>query len=121
MKRREFVKACAIASYVIPVAMIVQGKSLHAAAEEVFGDDKLVKADADPVAKALKYRPDASTSAERKDARQGVAAKAQSCTSCALYAKTGKLKSGDEVGKCTMIQSGLVMGKGWCTSWSKKA
>ena len=121
MDRRDFMKVCAMATAALPAAAVLRAKALSAAAEETLGDEKLVKGDADPVAKALKYTADASKAAERKDARSGVAAKDQTCSNCALYTKAGKLKSGGEAGKCTMIQGGLVKSGGWCTSWSKKA
>ena len=120
MKRREFVKAFGVAVSIVPIALMLKARALQAAPEEVIGEDKLIKADSDPVAKALKYNHVGSSSADRKDVRQGVAAKDQACANCALFTKTGKMKNGDEVGKCTMLQGGLVKSKGWCASWSKK-
>lgn len=75
--------------------------------------------DADPVAKAIKYVPDASKLADRP-AKMGVEGKDQSCGNCQLFAKQGEL-NGQAVGKCTMLATGCVNSKGWCTAWVKKA
>ncbi len=75
--------------------------------------------DSDPVAKAIKYAVDGSKVADRP-AKMGVEGKDQACSSCQLFTKQGEA-NGQEFGKCTMIATGCVNGKGWCTAWVKKA
>ena len=62
--------------------------------------------ESDPRAVAVKYRKDATQSAERKD---GTAI----CDNCTLY--TGKPMEAS--GTCEIFGGGLVAAKGWCTSW----
>jgi hypothetical protein len=86
---------------------------------------KLVDPATDPLAKALGYIHDAKAAAktDRKDKVIGAKTHkgdSQLCSNCALYAKTGNIGA-DEVGKCTMIASGVVKANGWCKSWSPKA
>lgn len=112
--RRSILKASLFGLLAVPAGLAAFAQSGMAA---VTG--KLVELK-DPVASALKYTHDATKAPERKAARQGVEAKDQTCANCALYTKQGDL-DGQEVGKCTMIQTGLVTAKGWCNSWAKKA
>lgn len=72
-------------------------------------------ADNDPVATAIKYVPDA-TKAQNRPAKMGVEGKDQTCQNCQLYTAGAK-----DTGKCTMIATGCVSAKGWCTAWVKKA
>ncbi len=58
--------------------------------------------------------------AKLKTDRQGVKFEAQFCDNCMLYSPVGE-KSGEKVGKCTLFANQLVKGKGWCTTWAKKA
>ncbi len=75
--------------------------------------------DTDPVAKAIKYAPDGSKVADRP-AKMGVEGKDQACANCQLFTKQGEA-NGQDIGKCTMIATGCVNSKGWCTAWVKKA
>lgn len=74
--------------------------------------------DTDPVAKAIKYAPDGSKVADRP-AKMGVDGKNQACGGCQLYTKQSEA-NGLELGKCTMLTSGCVNSKGWCTAWVKR-
>lgn len=58
--------------------------------------------------------------AKLKAERQGVKWDDQHCSGCQLYTKQG-MKNGEEVGSCQLFAGQLVKGKGWCSSWSKKA
>jgi hypothetical protein len=62
--------------------------------------------ESDPQAVALKYRKDATKSADRKD--PGAV-----CDNCTLY--TGK--PGETTGTCELFGGRLVAAKGWCASW----
>jgi High potential iron-sulfur protein len=73
------------------------------------------------LAVTLKYASDASTvPAGLKVAKAGVDGANQNCANCMFYTKSGKVGS-DEVGKCQLLVQGVVKGKGWCSSWTKKA
>lgn len=113
--RRTFFKYLSIP----PLAMAAGGILAHSnlALGNPAGAAKFV-ADTDPTAKALGYVADA-TKAERP-AKAGVEGKDQLCNNCQLYTK-GDAIGGEEAGKCLMLPSGAVHGKGWCKSWIKKS
>ena len=75
----------------------------------------MVDAKDDPVAGALKYTDNGAT-ATRAD-KMGVKGADQTCANCQLYVPSGK----GAYGKCTMLSSGMVAEKGWCSSWIKKS
>lgn len=58
--------------------------------------------------------------AKLKTERSGVPFEKQLCSGCMLYTKE-KGSGGEEVGKCQLFAGQHVKGKGWCTSWAKKA
>jgi hypothetical protein len=93
--RRHFIKITAIG-----FAAAAFGGNAHAV-------DAVTEAD--PTAAALKYKMDATKSADRKD-------KAAECSNCALY--TGKAGAAD--GPCGAFGGKLVKAKGWCSAWAKK-
>jgi hypothetical protein len=98
----------------IGAAILSSGKAFSLPAAPL----KLVSEN-DPTAKALQYTPDAG-SAKLRTQKGATAAKDQTCTTCQFYVKQG-LVGGKEVGKCQMIATGAVDGRGWCTVWSKRA
>ena len=96
--RRRFIKLVVAAA---PIAGTLLSRSAQAA-------DPV--AENNPQAAALGYKQDATKAANRKDAQA-------TCANCALY--TGK--SGAADGPCALFAGNLVMAKGWCTAWAKKA
>ena len=44
----------------------------------------------------------------------------KNCANCSLYVKT-EMKNGKEVGTCAIFPKKLVLAKGYCNSWAKKA
>lgn len=116
MKRREFFKnmmgltgAAALAPLILSTF-----KSSIASAQEGGGRKKAGGADSDMVdpktdatAKAVQYMEASKT-------------KDKSCANCAMYAKT-EVRKGKEVGTCALFPKKLVLGKGYCNSWAKKA
>lgn len=123
MSRRELLR---LSAFVIPglplMAMAGAAIAQAPAAKAPAGDAKPAAPvcnpvpESDPVAKAIKYVPDGSKLADRP-AKMGIEGKNQNCENCQLYTKQGD----QGLGKCTMIASGCVAGKGWCTAWVKKA
>lgn len=112
MKRREFFKNLAEISGAAVIAPIlfttVQGnaeESRRKKADAAGGSDMVAPGDA--VAKAVQY-----TEASK------VAGK--DCANCVLYVKTDT-KGGKEVGSCAIFPKKLVISKGYCNSWAKKA
>lgn len=67
----------------------------------------------DPTATALGYKEDA---AKVDTAKFKNYAKGHDCTNCNFY----KATSG-AVGACAILGNRLVVGKGWCSAWVKKA
>jgi hypothetical protein len=108
MSRRQLL---ALSATGLPLASLLASMPALAAADAAC---KPVP-DNDPVATAIKYVPDATKAANRP-AKMGVEGKDQSCQNCQLFTANGK-----DVGKCTMIATGCVQAKGWCTAWVKKA
>lgn len=79
------------------------------AAEEVSEDD--------PLAKAMGYVKDATqTDTAKFPKRAGEAGANQFCHNCALYAGSEE----DEKAPCSIFQSRLVEGQGWCNAWVAK-
>lgn len=115
--RRQMLKSLLGGALAIPVlsALFAKRGMSQAPTPNKFVDEKT-----DPVAKALKYNPDATKAPERTVEKQGVKPDQQSCSNCALFTKQPNV-DGKEAGKCTMIQAGLVSPHGWCMSWAKKA
>ena len=114
-RRNLLLKAAAL----IPagIAVAASSKLLAQAGGAKPAELKLVP-ETDATAKALKYVGDA-TKAKRE--KRGVTeGKDQTCKNCQLYTKQGEI-GGKEVGKCLMIQGGMVTAAGWCGSWAKKA
>lgn len=68
--------------------------------------------EADPTATALGYKEDA---AKVDTAKYKQYVKGSSCSNCNFYA--GK----DATGACAALGNRLVVGKGWCSAWAKKA
>lgn len=69
--------------------------------------------EADPTGKALGYKEDASK-VDTAKFKQFV--KGSTCANCNFYAAKGATE-----GTCAALGARLVMGKGWCTAWIKKA
>jgi hypothetical protein len=65
----------------------------------------------DSVAKAVKYVEDHNKSAESKG---------NHCATCGFYTKK-EMRSGKEVGTCTIFAGKVVLANAWCASWNKKA
>ncbi|MEK6627452.1 MAG: high-potential iron-sulfur protein [Bdellovibrionota bacterium] len=111
MKRREFFKNLAEISGVAVVAPIlftvVQSQAEESRRKKAAsGGSDMVSPD-DPVAKAVKY-----TEASK------VAGK--DCANFVLFVKADA-KGGKEVGTCALFPKKLVVAKGYCNSWAKKA
>ena len=95
--RRQFIELAAVGLDAAPLTTVLfSGKA--EAAETV--------SESDPKAIALKYKADATKSADRKDP-------AAVCDNCNLY--TGK--PGDAMGACALFVGRLVAARGWSTSW----
>jgi hypothetical protein len=72
------------------------------------------------MAVTLKYYADGSkVPANIRPAKAGVDGPKQICVNCMFYAKTQGEKE-KEIGKCQLFPKGLVPGKAWCASWTKK-
>ena len=128
--RRNFIGYTAIASFLGSFASIVNAEEKRRAR----GGEK--KADAaaagpmgypmvdlnDSTAKAVNYVKQHSDvkDAKLKVERQGMAWDQQFCNNCSFYKEVGT-KEGSKVGTCTLFANKLVVEKGWCTSWNKKA
>jgi hypothetical protein len=97
--RRQLLKNVALGALLIPVAARLE--TARAA------DLPLVSAD-DPTAKALKYVPDASKSADAKPGSK--------CGNCTLYQGA----AGSAQGGCLLFPGKAVKATGWCSSWTPK-
>ncbi len=95
--RRHFIELAAVGLVAAPLTTVLFSGRAEAA-ETV--------SESDPKAVALKYKADATKSADRKDP-------AAVCDNCNLY--TGK--PGDAMGACALFEGRLVAARGWCTSW----
>ena len=96
-ERRRFIKLTAAGLVAAPLVNALLSGSATAAD---------MVSESDPKAVALKYKMDATKSADRKDATA-------ICANCNLY--TGK--PGEATGACELFGGGLVTAKGWCASW----
>lgn len=113
MKRREFFKNLATISGAVVAAPILF-TTLQSKAEEgrrkktdaAAGGSDMVAPD-EATAKAVQYIE--ATKNAAKD-----------CSNCVLYAKTG-MRGAKEVGTCAIFPKKLVLAKGHCNSWAKKA
>ncbi len=99
------------------IAVAASSKLLAQAGAAKPAELKLVP-ETDATAKALKYVSDATKA--KREKRGTTEGKDQRCGNCQLYTKQGEI-GGKEVGKCLMIQGGMVTANGWCGSWAKKA
>ena len=83
------------------------------------GKPSALPADVDPkedLAKAMGYTTDAKTVDVAKfPKRAGPEGAKQFCDNCALYVPKGPK------GECAIFSKRLVVAKGWCNSWIKKA
>jgi len=68
----------------------------------------------DPQAQALGYVGDTSKADKKKFPKHE---STQLCSNCALY----QGKAADAVGACPLFAGKVVLGKGWCSAWAKKA
>ena len=90
--------------------------ALSAIPVQLLGSDE-VSPD-EPLAQAMGYVTDAATVDTAKyPKRAGEAGAKQFCNNCALYAG----KAEDETAPCSIFQSKLVRGAGWCNAWVAKA
>ena len=101
--RRKFLNRLAVASAGLPIAALL-GKT-----QIVLADDAPQMSEDDPMAKALKYKHDATAIAEHSNA-------SALCDNCMHY--SGAADS--EWGPCALFQGKLVNAKGWCTAWAPK-
>lgn len=108
IRRRDFLKfglqagGSAIALGSIPVTLLAQ--------EKVAEDE--------PLAQAMGYVEDASTTDTAKfPKRAGEAGANQFCYNCALYDGT----EDDEYAPCSIFQNRPVAGAGWCNAWVAKS
>lgn len=106
--RREFLKMSvkagggAIALTAIPIHLLAQD----------------AVAESEPLAQAMGYVVDASTTDVSKfPKRAGEAGAKQFCDNCALYAG----EAGSESAPCSIFQNRPVAGKGWCNAWVAKS
>lgn len=115
--RRKFIKGCFSAVGLAGLSLL--GVPLGVRAEKKDEGLKLVAPEGDQMAKALKYTHCAKQSGARSD-------KTQLCNNCIHYTQKGHVQAapckGDkkqkvEVGKCNLIQAGMVTAEGWCASW----
>lgn len=68
----------------------------------------------DPQAVALGYSPDATKTDVKKYPNYSAG---RSCDGCVLF----QGKAGDSSGSCAVFGNKLVVNKGWCSAWTKKA
>lgn len=117
LNRRHFVKMSLFAAALFPFLGFLT--SARAAKTEASAPPEGAKAvsESDPVATAIGYKADvANVDFAKYPQRKKPEAKNQFCNNCALY-----VPSNSDWGKCQMLTSGLVKGKGWCGSWNKKS
>ena len=95
--RRHFLQRAAAGVVAAPLPLVFFANT--AAAAELVSES-------DPKAIALKYKMDATKSADRKDA-------AAVCDNCNLFTA----KPGEAIGACAALEGRLVAAKGWCTAW----
>jgi len=98
--RRQLLRNVALGTLLIPIAAAPFTPARAA-------DLPLLTAD-DPVAKALKYVPDATKSADAKPGSK--------CANCTLYQGA----AGSAQGGCQLFPGKAVKATGWCSSWTLK-
>ena len=108
ISRRKFLKTgitaggSALALTAIPINLVAAGDNVE---------------ESEPLAQAMGYVLDASTTDTTKFPKRGTEAGAsQFCNNCALYA--GEVDS--ESAPCSIFQNRLVTGAGWCNAWVAK-
>jgi hypothetical protein len=72
-----------------------------------------VLSEADPMAKGMGYRLDATQVDKSKYAKYVAG---QTCANCALYQGA----AGSAMGGCSLFGNKQVAGAGWCNAWVKK-
>ncbi|MGA9575105.1 MAG: high-potential iron-sulfur protein [Lysobacterales bacterium] len=102
--RRKFLNKLAAASASLPVIVLLGGTRIAIA------EDAPHISEDDPMAKALKYKDDATAIDERVDVTA-------LCENCMQYSG----EAGSEWGPCAIFQGKQVNAKGWCTAWVKKS
>ena len=100
--RRKFLKTTIVAT-----AAVMAGATIRKA---LGTGDMPHLTDTDPTAKAMGYVDDAATS-KNKLYRPGSV-----CANCQLYSG-----GASGYGNCQLFPGKLVSGKGWCTSYTRKA
>ena len=95
--RRRFLQRAAAGVVAAPLPIVFF--ATRAAAAELVSES-------DPRAMALKYKMDATKSADHKDP-------AAVCDNCNYFTA----KPGEAIGACAALGGGLVTAKGWCTAW----
>lgn len=98
--RRQLLKNVALGALLIPAAA--------APLETARAADLPLLSPDDPMAKALKYVPDASKAAEAKPGSK--------CGTCAFYQGA----AGSAQGGCLLFPGKAVKATGWCASWNLK-
>ena len=99
--RRRFIKLTATGLAAAPFANALFSGTAHAV-------DRVTETD--PQATALGYKMDATKATARKDTTA-------TCSTCNFY--SGKAGAAD--GPCSIFGGKLVVPKGWCSAWAKKA
>ncbi|HET7758211.1 MAG TPA: high-potential iron-sulfur protein [Steroidobacteraceae bacterium] len=98
--RRDLLRNVALGLALLPAAAAPLRPAVAAELPLVTGDD--------PMAKALKYVPDVSKSADAKPGSK--------CSNCMLYQGT----AGAAQGPCQLFPGKAVKADGWCASWNLK-
>lgn len=105
--RRQFLFKCGASGVALLGAQaFVQGAAFAADIEPV--------SPSDPMAAALGYVEDATTTDTAKFTRYEAG---QTCANCLLY----QAEADREVGGCPLFAGKSVAAKGWCNSWALKA
>jgi hypothetical protein len=87
---------------------LTTGHAIHAA------DAPVRLEESDPMAKSLGYVKDAAKADKVKYPKR---TPDQDCAGCMLY----QGKAGSAEGPCQIFSGKIVMAKGWCSAWVKKA
>ncbi len=115
--RREFFRTLLIGFGAVGTSKLNWIWAAAAKKEEAVPAGKKAVPESDSLASQLGYKEDASKVDVKKFPQLNTAAgKLQNCANCMFYTPEN-----GSWGKCQLIQSGLVKGKGWCMSWAKKA
>ncbi len=109
--RRTFMKALGSSLLAIPFLASLEPFKAFAA-------EKMAK-EGQGQAKSLHYCSNAKKPGSHCPERKAKDKADQFCSGCQMYSKTSG--EGDkEIGKCLIIQDGLVHSTGWCMSWVKR-